>query len=259
MRILLLTQSDRLYLPAALAIVCRSLGSDLVAVASAPAMSTHGTFIDGFIRHLRLFGPSGTVIIVRRILVAAFRGLFPVRSSGPFYSLQAVCKAFNVPFHGIRKVNGPEFQVLVDRYNPELLVSLSCPQIIRKSVRQRFPMGCINVHGAPLPRYRGLMPAFWSLRFEEPATAVTVHVLDDKLDNGDILCQRPVIISPEDTWDSLVRKTKAAAAEALIEAVAAIRAGTVEPRPNLEAEATYFSFPTAVDRQAFLAAGRRFF
>ena len=103
------------------------------------------------------------------------------------------------------------------------------------------------------------MPAFWSLRFEEPATAVSVHVLDDKLDNGDILLQRPVIISPEDTWDSLVRKTKAAAAEALIEAIEAIRAGTVEHKPNLEAEATYYSFPTAVDRQAFLAAGRRFF
>jgi methionyl-tRNA formyltransferase len=259
MRILLLTQSDRLYLPTSLAVVCRSLSCELVAVVSAPAMSTHGTFMRGVTRHFRLFGVSGTVIIVRRILAATFRGLFPVRSSGPFNSLRAVCNAFNVPFHVVRKVNGPGFQALVDRYGPELLVSLSCPQIIRKSVRQRFPMGCINVHGAPLPRYRGLMPAFWSLRFEEPATAVSVHVLDDKLDNGDILLQRAVNISPEDTWDSLVRKTKAAAAEALIEAIEAIRAGTVDHKPNLEAEATYFSFPTSVDRQAFLAAGRRFF
>jgi methionyl-tRNA formyltransferase len=259
MRILLLTQSDRLYLPASLAVVCRSLGRDLVAVVSAPAMSTHGTFMRGATRHFRLFGLSGTVTIVRRILAATFRGFFPVRSSGPFNSLHAVCKVFHVPFHVVRKVNGPGFQALVDLYSPELLVSLSCPQIIRKSVRQRFPMGCINVHGAPLPRYRGLMPTFWSLRFEEPATAVTVHVLDDKLDDGDILCQRPVIISPEDTWDALVRKTKAAAAEALIEAIEAIRNGTVAYRPNLEAEATYFSFPTAVDRKAFLAVGRRFF
>lgn len=259
MRILLLTQSDRLYLPTSLAVVCRSLGRDLVAVVSAPVMSTHGTFMRGVIRHFRLFGLSGTMIIVRRILAAALRGLFPVGSSGPFNSLRAVCKAFNVPFYVVPKVNGSEFLALVDRYNPELLVSLSCPQIIRRSVRQRFPMGCINVHGAPLPRYRGLMPAFWSLRFEEPVTAVTVHTLDDKLDNGDILCQRPVVISSKDTWDSLVRKTKAAAAEALIEAIEAIRAGTVEHKPNLEAEATYFSFPTVVDRQAFLAAGKRFF
>jgi methionyl-tRNA formyltransferase len=259
MRILLLTQSDRLYLPTSLAVVCRSLGRDLVAVVSAPVMSTHGTFMRGAFRHFRLFGLSGTMIIVWRILAAVFRGIFPVRSSGPFNSVRSVCKAFHVPFHVLRKVNGEEFQALVDLYSPELLVSLSCPQIIRKSVRQRFPMGCINVHGAPLPRYRGLMPAFWSLRFKEPATAVTVHVLDDKLDNGDIIMQRPVVISPQDTWDSLVRKTKAAAAEALIEAIEAIQARTVEHRPNVEAEATYYSFPTAVDRQAFLAAGRRFF
>jgi methionyl-tRNA formyltransferase len=213
----------------------------------------------GIMRHLRLFGISGTVAIVLRILGSMVRGIFPTPNSGSFTSLQAACKAYDVPFHVVQKVNGPEFQALIDRYQPELLVSLSCPQIIRKVVRQRFPKGCINVHGAPLPRYRGLMPAFWSLRYAEPETAVTVHVLDDKLDNGDILGQRTVAISPTDTWDSLVRKTKAAAAEALIQTIEEIRNGTVVHRPNLEAEATYFSFPTAMDRQAFLAAGRRFF
>lgn len=170
-----------------------------------------------------------------------------------------VSNAFTIPFRQIHKVRGSEFRKILDIYKPDLLVSISCPQIIEKEVRVRFSAGCINVHGAPLPRYRGLMPAFWALRNGETITAVTVHDLGDKLDNGDILVQRKVEISSEDTWDSLVRKTKAVGAEALIEAIDKIKAGTIERCPNPDSAATYFSFPAAEDRKAFLKLGRRFF
>lgn len=103
------------------------------------------------------------------------------------------------------------------------------------------------------------MPAFWVLRNGEAKTATTVHDLGAKLDDGDIILQRKVEITPEDTWDSLVRKTKAAGTQALIEAVEQIKDGSVKRKPNLEEEATYFSFPTAKDRKAFIQAGRRFF
>ena len=103
------------------------------------------------------------------------------------------------------------------------------------------------------------MPAFWALRFNEKTTAVTVHDLSDKLDNGDILNQREIAISPEETWDSLVRKSKAIGAEALIETIGQIKNGSVMHRENPDEKATYFSFPTAQDRKAFLAAGKRFF
>ena len=82
--------------------------------------------------------------------------------------------------------------------------------------------------------------------------------MEEKLDDGDILIQREVPITPNDTWDSLVRRTKAAGAEILIEAVEQVRNGTVQRRPNKDEDATYFSFPTAADRRAFRAAGRRF-
>ncbi|MCF6176051.1 MAG: hypothetical protein L3J71_09825 [Victivallaceae bacterium] len=95
---------------------------------------------------------------------------------------------------------------MLDDYQPDLFVSISCPQIIRKKLRERFVNGCINVHGAPLPKYRGLMPAFWMLKNNETEGAATVHVLDERLDDGDIILQQKVSISSEDTWDSMVKK-----------------------------------------------------
>ena len=103
------------------------------------------------------------------------------------------------------------------------------------------------------------MPAFWALRNGESVTATTVHELADKLDDGEILFQRQVTIDPDDTWDMLVRKTKLAGAEALVEVIKCIEQGTISRRANNDEQATYFSFPTRDDRKAFLAAGKRFF
>ncbi|MDY6950034.1 MAG: formyltransferase family protein [Thermodesulfobacteriota bacterium] len=260
MRILILTQNENYYLPQAIGKVCKELGEDVVCVVSAPAMSTHGGVVAGGLRHVRLFGLRGTAIMGYRMLMAKLRAHFcGSRIAERFYSLKHVASALGKPFHDIKKVNSPELHAIIDQYAPDLLVSMSCPQIIGKKVRERFPAGCINVHGAPLPRYRGLMPAFWALCNGETMTATTVHDLGAKLDDGAILLQRQVPISLEDTWSSLVHKTKEAGADALIQAVRQVRDGTVVRRPNPEEEATYFSFPTAKDRRRFVAAGRRFF
>ncbi|TKJ38110.1 MAG: hypothetical protein CEE38_04960 [Planctomycetes bacterium B3_Pla] len=260
MRIIILTQNENLYLPRSLAAVCRALNSELVCIVASPAMSTHGGALQGFIKHLRLFGLKGTMTMGSHVIRARFVSIF--YHPGPdssFYSIKQVANTFSVPYHKIRKVKNDQLHHLLDKYKPDLLVSMSCPQIIGKRIRDRIPLGCINVHGAPLPRYRGLMPAFWALRNGETKTAVSVHDLGARLDDGDIILQREVKILPEDTWDSLVCKTKKAGAQALIDAVQQIKEGTVKRKPNPDSEATYFSFPTARDHRAFLKAGRRFF
>jgi methionyl-tRNA formyltransferase len=257
MRILILTQNESLYLPRAFAKVLRELAGEVVCIVSAPAMSTHKGVIRGIVKHVGLFGIKNSFHITMKII--AYRILDLFKKGNGLYSIKSVARSFALPFHEIVKVNTPEFHQIIDLYSPDLLISMSCPQIIGKKVRARFLKGCINVHGAPLPKYRGLMPAFWALRNNEQETAVSVHDLADKLDNGDILLQMKVPITKDDTWDSLVRKTKDAGADALTNVVRLIVSGTVTRKQNSDEEATYFSFPTQADRKVFLAMGRRFF
>ncbi len=260
MRILILTQNENFYLPNSFGRICQSFGSEIVCIVSAPAMSTHGGLLRGFWRHFRFFGAKGTAIMGLRVVVAKIKALLQKpNAKGPFYSIKAVANCFHIPFHYVKKINSNQFHAILNKYEPQLLISISCPQIIGEKIRDRFHLGCINVHGAPLPKYRGLMPAFWAMRNNENKTAATVHEIAAKLDNGDILLQHEVQINSEDSWDSLVRKTKAAGAEALIKAVQQIKSGKIERHPNPDSEATYFSFPTAKERKAFLRAGRRFF
>jgi methionyl-tRNA formyltransferase len=260
MRIIILTQNENLYLPNSFAAVCKALNSNIVCIVSSPAMSTHGGTIKGFIKLFRLFGIKGTFIMGTRVMRTKLKAAFShPNSEGSFYSIKQVAMAFKIPFYHVYRVKDHEFQDILDKHQPDLLVSISCPQVIGKKIRDKMSMGCINVHGAPLPKYRGLMPAFWTLRNGEIKTAVSVHDLKEKLDNGDIILQREIEILSEDTWDSLVRKTKEAGAQVLVDAVQQIKNGTVKRRSNPEEEATYFSFPTAEDRRAFIKAGRKFF
>jgi len=260
MRIIILTQEDNLYLPTSLAYVCRELKRDITCIVSLPVMSTHGGPFRGFMRHISFFGLSTTAIFALRVLKTKLGSLRrSCDGEGSFYAIAQVARAFQIPFRRVARLNTAAFHKILDEFQPDLLVSLSCPQIINKKIRDRLPKGCINVHSSCLPKYRGLMPAFWVLRNGEARTAVTVHDVEAKLDDGDILIQREVEIAPEETWDSLVRKTKGIGAEALVEAVRRIESGTVTRRPNVQDQATYFSFPAAADRRAFLAQGRRFF
>ncbi|AQT68333.1 Bifunctional polymyxin resistance protein ArnA [Anaerohalosphaera lusitana] len=260
MKIIILTQEENLYLPQSFATVCRAFPDEVVCIVASPAMSTHGGAVKGFLKHFQLFGIRGTWIMACRLIIAKLKGRFAKPSSeGPFHSIKQVADGFDIPYYHVPKVREQQFQYILDKYRPDLLISISCPQIIGKKIRERIPMGCINVHGAPLPKYRGLMPAFWVLRNGETETATSVHDLMAKLDDGEILVQKKVAIDPNDTWDSLVTKTKAEGARALVEAIEQIKAGTVQRKPNREEDATYFSFPTAEDRKAFIKAGRSFF
>jgi methionyl-tRNA formyltransferase len=78
----------------------------------------------------------------------------------------------------------------------------------------------------------------------ESSFGVTVHVMDEKLDNGDILLQRTVPIEPGDTLDSLYPKGFAMASTLLADTIEACERGSLVRQPNSEAEKTYYSYPS---------------
>ena len=68
-------------------------------------------------------------------------------------------------------------------------------------------MGCINLHTALLPKYRGLMPTFWVLKNNEKNTGVSVFFVDEGIDSGPIIVQKNISIGNM-TQQELIVKTK---------------------------------------------------
>jgi len=175
------------------------------------------------------------------------------------YSVAAVARKYGVEVTEAVNVNSDEFRQHLRDAGVEFIVSVSGTQFYGKKLREQTPNGIINCHGALLPKYRGLMPSFWTLSHSESQGGVTVHFVDEKLDNGAIITQKTYRIHRRDTLEDIMARSKDLAAEAIIEAVRLVDAGDPPLMANDAEQATSFSMPTKEDVRRFLASGHRFY
>jgi len=152
--------------------------------------------------------------------------------------------AHGVPTMEVDDVNAAAFLDHLRERRVDVLISINCPQRLKPELLSLPPLGCFNVHFGMLPRYRGILPIFHALVNGESSFGVTVHVMDEKLDNGDIVAQGEVPIAPGDDLETLYPKGFAAASALLNETLQQLNDGSLVRRPNLESEKTYYSYPS---------------
>ena len=87
------------------------------------------------------------------------------------------------------KVRAKEFVQIVRNLSPEVIVVAAFGQIIPQRILDIPPLGCLNVHGSLLPRWRGAAPMQYALMAGDAETGVTTMMMDAGLDTGDILLQ----------------------------------------------------------------------
>jgi len=255
----IITQEDCLYLPQFIHTVLRHRRANLAGMTILPTLMPKQTWRTTLRDHLALYGPSqflrqGLRYATRRALAVVQRHM-PVPG---YYSVEGVAQAYDLPLHPTTSVNTPEYLDFLRRLDLDLIVSINASQKFKSELLALPRLGCINVHGALLPRYRGRLPSFWVLANGEKETGATVHFMNEELDDGPILLQERIAISDTDTQDSIIRKTKAAGARMIVEAIDGLERGSVSTQPNDRSQATYFSFPTRADGLRLRQQGRRF-
>ena len=100
------------------------------------------------------------------------------------------------------------------------------------------PLGNINLHASLLPKYRGAAPIQWAIANGETVTGVTTMRIDAGLDTGDILLQQELAIAPDDTAETLAPRLAAIGADLIVETLRRLQAGTVQPRPQDNSQAS---------------------
>lgn len=108
----------------------------------------------------------------------------------------------------------------------ELAVVVAYGKILPAPVLTVLPRGCINVHGSLLPKYRGAAPVQWAVIHGERETGVSIMQLDEGMDTGPVFLEHRVAIDPDETAGELLARLAPIGAQALLEAIAAIAAGT---------------------------------
>lgn len=122
---------------------------------------------------------------------------------------------------------------------PDLIVTAAYGQILPKAVLDIPRLGCINVHGSLLPKYRGGAPIQRSIMNGETVTGVTIMYMAEGMDTGDMISRVEVPIGEDDNAGTMFAKLSEAGADLLRRTLPDIIAGRVEAVPQPHDEATY--------------------
>lgn len=262
LKTLIITQEDCLYLPQFLDTVLRHRRQNVVGITILPTLMPKQTWWSTAREHLEVYGFGQFLKQSVRYAWRKALGLASSRVPMPgAYSVAAIARKHGVTELPTSNVNNAEYHDQIRNLGVDLIISINASQVFRRDILALPRLGCINVHGALLPRYRGRLPSFWVLANGETETGTTVHFMNEDLDDGPILLQERVEIRPDDTQDTLIRRTKAAGAQLIVEAIDKLEAANdmsgVETLPNNRDDATYFSFPTREDGLRLRQQGRR--
>lgn len=132
-----------------------------------------------------------------------------------------------------------ENQHLVADLKADLMVVVAYGLILPKAVLDMPRLGCINVHGSLLPRWRGAAPIQRSLWAGDSETGVTIMQMDVGLDTGDMLYKLSCPITAEDTSASLYDKLAGLGPQGLLATLEQLADGTASPEVQEEALVTY--------------------
>lgn len=205
-------------------------------------------------RYMALYGFLGFLLQLVRFTALKISGILrlPTRNS---HSLRQTAAREHANYVSLESVNSREGREYLESLNPDVFISIACPQILRKKTLTIPKRGAWNVHSALLPRNRGMLPTFWSL-YHGDRPGVTVHRMVPKLDAGGILLQRGIDRTADDvTLHQLLDLTKKTASQLVSEGLEMIRRDDYTLLPNPADEASVNSFPTRKDVNRFIDRG----
>jgi len=252
MRVFVVTQDDPFYLP----IFFRHFLAETNGEVTIDRVFCLDPFDESFValvgRMYKLYGP---VNFVQRGVSYVTRKASDTLGMGS-HSVGAVVQSQGVSAETLDTVNEASFVKRVEQGGIDVILSVSAPEIFGPSLLDAPTWGCLNVHTAKLPKYRGMLPTFWALYHGDDEIGVTIHTMEEEIDQGQIAKQSTFPVSPTDTLDDVIQQGKREGGKLAAQTLNALAADDLHLRP-MEGEESYFSFPTAEERRELQQRGRR--
>ena len=146
--------------------------------------------------------------------------------------------------HGIfvfqpERIKRPEAVETLKSFAADIFIVAAYGQILSQEILDMPQFGCVNIHASLLPKYRGASPIQHAIIRGEKTTGITIMQMDAGVDTGDMLYQRELPISHEDTFETLHDKLKVLGGEAVVQALDLLEKGELFPKKQAEEESSY--------------------
>jgi len=165
--------------------------------------------------------------------------------------------------HGIEVVQpekikaNAEYRALLEGISPEAILVVAYGRIIPPWMLGLPRLGCINLHGSLLPKYRGAAPIQWVVANGERETGVTTMRIDEGLDTGPMLLAEKRVIAPEETAADLFESLAEVGARLMVKTLHGLAEGTITPVAQDDAKATLAPILRREDGAIDFARGAR--
>lgn len=128
--------------------------------------------------------------------------------------------------------NNTEFIEEIKKLGPDIICVVAYGKILPKEILEIPKLGCINVHGSLLPKYRGSAPIQWTVLNGEKKAGVTTIYMDIGMDTGDMILKRETEVGENETTGELWERLSKIGAELLVETLQKIENGTAPRTPQ---------------------------
>lgn len=252
MRILIITQNEPFFLAKNLSFLIDQLKKHEIVACAITPVSPFGkkeSFLKKALKTISIFGK-------RFFIFYSLKFIYSKLFTRSVYSTLQKLNVKSVQIQG--SINSKENLRLFKNLEPDLIISILGNQIFKKNILELAPKGCINLHTALLPKYRGLLPTFWVMKNNEEFTGVSVFYMDEGIDSGPIIAQKRIKIGNKSQLE-LIQETKKIGMQLLLQSIELIANNKVKTIDNLDSMKTYYSFPTKKDVRKFRENGKKFF
>jgi len=158
-----------------------------------------------------------------------------------YHSTVEIATASGLHVYKTKNICNDEGIKLIRDINPDVIFSIFFLQILKNPILDIPKLGCINIHFAPLPKYRGFYPQMHAIINGEKTHGVTMHFMDEDIDSGDVIIQKSVPISGTDTGKDLYFRCVDVGLEIFKEGLYYLLMGKRLPRhPQDNSQATYY-------------------
>jgi folate-dependent phosphoribosylglycinamide formyltransferase PurN len=186
---------------------------------------------------LRVASQVGFASFLRPIL--RLRGAARIHYLKKLHGLEAIAPMSDAIQH-VESVNGLACHALLDELNPDIVV-VNGTRILTRKTLAKLNATVINTHQGITPGYRGAHGAYWALAQNDPKhCGVTVHLVDEGIDTGNIIAQAMIVPDKDDTFVTYPYLQTAKALDLLVQAVRDAISGNLKTRPISGSSAVWY-------------------
>ncbi len=162
-------------------------------------------------------------------------------------TLSGMARAWGIPLRVIGSARDLRSHQRLSSHPLDIILVACFPFRLPNSLLALPSYGGFNLHPSLLPAYRGPTPLFWQLRAGLSKGGITLHVMTEILDAGDIIAQESLTLSPGTTAAQANQRLAEIGGRLTVGALAALRDGTLRRWPQQERYASYYSWPKEND------------